>query len=116
MRRASKKNVLKARALRRTATLPEGVLWHVLRQRPGGFKFRRLHPIGPFVTDFYCASKHLAIEVDGDAHSMGDNPAADARRDAWLRESGVRVVRFEAADVLNNLDGVSRAILDKLSA
>ena len=115
MRRAANKNVLRARALRRTTTLPEGLLWQVLRKRPGGYKFRHQHPIGPFTADFYCAAKRLVIEVDGDAHSMGDNPERDARRDAWLRETGFHVVRYGAADVLNNLDSVTLAILGELS-
>ncbi|MES2137989.1 MAG: DUF559 domain-containing protein [Pseudomonadota bacterium] len=48
--------VLRARALRRDLTLPEGMLWQVLRQRPDGLKFRRRHPIGRCVVDFYCAA------------------------------------------------------------
>jgi very-short-patch-repair endonuclease len=115
MQRASSKNVLRARALRRTTTLPEGLLWQVLRKRPGGFKFRHQHPLGPFTADFYCAAKHLVVEVDGDAHSMGENPERDSRRDARLRESGFRIVRYDAADVLNNLDRVTLAILSELS-
>jgi very-short-patch-repair endonuclease len=115
MRRASNKNVLRARELRRTTTLPEGLLWQHLRQRPAGFKFRRQHPIGPFVVDFYCAAKRLAIEVDGDVHNMGDNPQRDVRRDAYLRDQGFRIVRFDAADVLRNLDGVAQAILVELA-
>ena len=90
-------------------------MWQVLRNRPAGFKFRHQHPIGPFVVDFYCAAKHLAIEVDGDAHNMGDNPQRDVRRDAYLRDLGFRVVRFDAADVLHNMDGVAQAILAELS-
>jgi very-short-patch-repair endonuclease len=106
---------MRARALRRTTTLPEGLLWQFLRTRPGGFKFRHQHPVGPdFVLDFYCAAKRLAIEVDGDAHNMGDNPNRDARRDAYLRERGMQVVRFNAGDVMNNLDGVRLAVLHEL--
>jgi very-short-patch-repair endonuclease len=90
-------------------------LWQVLRTRPAGFKFRRQHPIDPYVADFYCAAKRLVIEVDGDVHNMGTNPARDERRDAWLRESGLRVVGFDAVDVLSNMDGVVGAILSELS-
>ena len=115
MRRSSRQNILQARALRRATSLPEGLLWQALRQRPGGYKFRRQHPIDPYVADFYCAAKRLVIEVDGDAHNRGDNPERDARRDAWLRESGFRVVRFAASDVLSGMDGVVGAILRELS-
>jgi very-short-patch-repair endonuclease len=51
------------------------------------------------------------IEVDGDGHDMGDNPSADLRRDAWLREQGVRVLRFNAADVIKDVEAVVTAIL-----
>ena len=51
--------------------------------------FRRQHPIGPYVIDFYCAKAWLAIEIDGMSHDMGDRPYSDAQRDAWLRERGV---------------------------
>ena len=52
------------------------------------------------------------MEVDGLAHSLGDNPARDERRDAWLSSQGVRVMRFNATDVLKEIDGVLRAIMD----
>ena len=58
-RREKNDMVLRARALRRDMTLPEGMLWQVLRQRPDGCKFRRQHPIGRCVVDFYCAAAHL---------------------------------------------------------
>ena len=115
MSRTSNDSVVMARELRRTMTLPEGLLWQVLRKRPGGFKFRRQHPVGPFVVDFYCAAKRLAIEVDGEVHSMGDNPAHDARRDGYLKAQGLRIIRFDAADVFHNMDAVVKAILAEAS-
>ena len=72
-------------------TLPEGLLWQLLRKRPGGFKFRRQHPLTPYVADFYCPAAKVVIEIDGEAHNMGDRPQHDARRDSWLRERGFRV-------------------------
>ena len=62
--------VKKARRLRRVMTIPEVILWTRLRQRPGGFKFRRQHPAGPYVLDFFCSEARLAIEVDGMVHDM----------------------------------------------
>ncbi len=103
--------VVKARRLRRMMTKPEVRLWEVLRTRPAGLKFRRQHPIGPFVLDFYCPISRLAIEVDGMVHEMGDNPERDARRDAWLRERGISVMRLAARDVLADLDAVLVAIV-----
>ena len=102
--------VVRARELRRTMTLPEVVLWEVLRRRPSGLKFRRQHPLGPFILDFYCASLRLAIEVDGDGHSFGDQPEKDRRREAYLRMAGIRTVLFDAADVLHHMDAVARTI------
>ena len=57
-----------ARKLRKDMSLPERMLWQLLRQRPGGFKFRRQHPIGPYVVDFCCLSERFVVEVDGNAH------------------------------------------------
>ena len=96
MRSTTNATVAKARALRREMTRPEARLWQVLRTRPEGLKFRRHHPIGPFVLDFYCPAAKLAIEVDGCAHDMGDNPARDRRRDRWLQEKGLRMLRIPA--------------------
>src|SRR5690606_33053070 len=98
------------RELRRAMSLPEGALWQVLRTRPGGLKFRRQHPMGPFVLDFYCPAAKLAIEVDGAAHDMGDNPERDARRDAWLKEKGIRTLRVTAADVLEDREAAVRMV------
>ena len=77
----------KARQSRRELSLPEKLLW--VRIRRNELKFRRQQPIGEYMLDFYCPAAKLAIEVDGMAHSMGDNPARDARRDAFLAVSGI---------------------------
>jgi very-short-patch-repair endonuclease len=103
--------ILRARALRRNLTLPEGMLWQVLCQRPDGFKFRCQHPIGRCIVDFYCPAARLVIEIDGMSHDMGDRAARDERRDAWLRSKGLTVIRFSARDVLSDMDSVVAAIL-----
>ena len=103
--------VLRARALRRNMTLPEGLLWQALRTRPDGFKFRNQHPIGPFIVDFYCAAMKLVIEVDGQVHMMADRPERDEKRDAWLVEQGLRVLRFGAVDVMRDRQAVIAAIV-----
>ena len=73
----------KARRLRRTLSAPEARLWSRLRARlPGKPIFRRQHPLGPYVLDFYCTTAHLAIEIDGISHDMGERPALDERRNA----------------------------------
>ena len=113
MRLSSEPATKRARALRRVMTLPEVLLWRALRQRPSGLKFRRQHPAGPFVLDFYCEAAALAIEVDGMAHDMGDNPERDARRDAWLAERGITSLRIPAADMLRDLEAVVRQVVDR---
>jgi very-short-patch-repair endonuclease len=112
MRRTNRNEaVLRARALRRCFSLPEGLLWQVLRERPGGFKFRLQHPLDPYTLDFYCAAAKLAVEVDGESHGMGDRPQRDARRDRWLQERGIRVIRFAAGDVMKDLESAVTAIV-----
>ena len=88
-------------------TPPEARLWNALRGRAvDGLRFRRQHPIGPFILDFYCVSARLAVEVDGAIHTLGDNPARDDSRDLWLERHGITVLRIEARHVLDRLDAV----------
>jgi very-short-patch-repair endonuclease len=90
---------------------PEARLWNRLRQRaPGLPVFRRQHPIGPYVLDFYCAKARLAIEIDGMSHDVGDRPERDLRRDTWLREHGVTVMRIPAGEIARNIDQTIDAI------
>ncbi|HWL48047.1 MAG TPA: endonuclease domain-containing protein [Sphingomonadaceae bacterium] len=99
-----------ARDLRRTMSLPEVLLWQALRKRPAGLRFRRQHPSGPYVADFYCHAARLIVEVDGEAHDRGGRPARDARRDAWFRRRGLAVMRVPARDVLASPEAVAEAI------
>ena len=93
-------------------TPPELRLWAVLRGKAlGWFRFRRQHPMGPYILDFYCAAIKLAIEVDGEGHGHPDQAGHDMRRDWWLFEQGVTVLRVAATDVRDNLDGVMMAII-----
>ncbi|WP_083844711.1 endonuclease domain-containing protein [Sphingomonas sp. ATCC 31555] len=100
-----------AKRLRKEMPPPEIALWLALRQNEAGLRFRKQHPAGPYVLDFYCAPAHLAIEVDGEAHARGHRPERDAARDAWLKAQGVRILRYTATDVLNHTEGVVRQIL-----
>jgi very-short-patch-repair endonuclease len=100
-----------AKRLRKTMTPPEIGLWLALRRNDEGLRFRKQHAAGNYVLDFYCAPAMLAIEVDGEAHSRGDQPMRDAVRDAWLVGQSVRVLRYSASDVLSNLEGVVREIM-----
>ncbi len=92
--------------------MPEGLLWKAIKGRKvEGLQFRRQHPVGPYVLDFYCDRLKLAVEVDGGLHSLGDRPARDARRDRWLAARGIRTLRISAALVLDDVDDAVRTIV-----
>jgi very-short-patch-repair endonuclease len=96
-------------------TPPELRLWSVLRgNRLAGFRFRRQHPIGPYILDFYCPAIGLAIEVDGEGHGHPKIAEHDSRRDRWLSAQGVTTIRLAAIDIRDNLDGVVAAIMAAL--
>ena len=100
-----------AKRLRQQMTPPEIALWLELRRNEHGLRFRKQHPAGNYVLDFYCAPVRLAIEVDGEAHARGNRPERDAVRDTWLSTQGVRVLRYPGEEVLTNLEGVVRQIM-----
>ena len=106
----------RAKRLRREMSPPEVRLWQLLRDRPGGFKFRHQHPAGPYALDFYCAGASLCIEVDGTAHDMGDNPARDLRRDAWLAEQGRETMRVPAAEIFRDPEPAIRMIVERCAS
>lgn len=98
-------------------TPPEVILWTRLRPRqPDGPRFRRQHPIGPFIADFYCAQARLVVEVDGWGHNMGEAPARDARRDAFMTGLGLVVMRYPASEILADPTGVADGIWDRAAA
>jgi len=101
----------KARRLRKEMSLPEVKLWQYLRSKPQGLKFRRQHPIGNLILDFYCSASRTAIEIDGIAHDMGDRPMRDQQRDRWLEGQGISVLRIPAGNVLRDCDEVAGAIV-----
>jgi len=74
--------------------------------------FRRQHPFPPYILDFYCISANLAVEIDGQSHGMGDRPGHDVRRENYLVERGVRVMRYPAELVMRDPNGVAQAIFD----
>ena len=101
--RGSRKTIERAKSLRQSLTRPEALLWISLsRRRLDGLHFRKQHPIGPYVLDFYCAEATLAVEVDGFSHNLGDRPQRDERRDDWLSERGIETLRLEAQSVIDD--------------
>jgi very-short-patch-repair endonuclease len=87
-------------------------LWCELRQRPGGLKFRHQHPAEAFSLDFYCAAARLVIEVDGEAHNRGDQPAFDETRDAFLARFGLQTLHIPAAWLYADMDAVIQLTVD----
>ena len=97
-----------AKSLRTAGTDAERKLWYHLRaRRLSGFKFRRQHPIPPYVVDFYCDELKLAIELDGSQHSE----EIDSTRTHALERQGLLVLRFWDNQVLQETDAVLKAIL-----
>jgi len=104
----------RARRLRRDATEVERRLWQKLRgAQIGGASFRRQHPAGRYILDFYCPALQLAIELDGGQH--GGMESRDRERDEWLAQQGVTVLRFWNSDVVENMPGVLEARAAKLT-
>ena len=87
----------RANSLRRGMTQPERVLWAMLRRNQLGVHFRRQHPIGPYILDFYCAAAKLCVEIDGPSHET--RRTRDEHRTRRLVEDGIRVIRFTTDDV-----------------
>jgi very-short-patch-repair endonuclease len=101
----------RARDLRRDMTPPERKLWRVLRGEQFGVKFRRQHPIGPYIADFYARDAGLVIEVDGsDAHGTVEAAEHDRVRDEYMHQMGLHVLRFTASDVDQRLPAVAQVI------
>jgi adenine-specific DNA-methyltransferase len=102
-----------ARRLRRDQTDAERKLWSRLRDRRlFGARFRRQHPIGPFIADFCCTEAKLAIELDGGQHAV--QKRSDAERTAFLEGQGYRVIRFWDNEALANTEGVLLRIVEAL--
>ncbi len=101
----------RARALRAAQTEVERRLWQRLRNRQlNGAKFRRQHPIGPYIADFFCLDARLVIELDGSQHGEESAQHVDQRRTEYLENEGYRVLRFWNEEVMDNIDGVLEEI------
>jgi len=106
---------IKARILRKEITKTEKILWNEIRNRKiSGYKFRRQHPVGQFIVDFFCPGKELVIEIDGGIHQEEDAKERDENRTAELERLGLRVIRFTNEEVLADLDRVIHKIMEHL--
>ena len=95
--------------LRRNQSDAERKLWRCLRSRRfREARFRRQHPIGPYIVDFYCADFGLVVELDGGQHVQ--QLEADKTRTAFLEQRGYQVLRFWNTDALKHTDAVLERI------
>jgi very-short-patch-repair endonuclease len=104
--------VKRARQLRSEMSVPERILWQHLRGRPRGLKFRRQHPAGAYIIDFYCARLRLAIEVDGWAHDSAKTMKRDKAKSAFLRSQGIATTRVPAATVIDDIEATMTRLLE----
>lgn len=89
----------------------EGILWERLRDSQlDGLRFRRQHPLGHYIADFYCHELRLVIELDGGVHHEKIQLQRDTERDALMKRNGLSVLRFDNERILKNLEGVLEAI------
>jgi very-short-patch-repair endonuclease len=102
----------RSRELRRTMTREEALLWTLLRRNALGVRFRRQHPIGPYLADFACLRPKLVVEVDGTHHLESDY---DLARDAFIRSRGFAVLRFWNEEVWENSYWTIYRIREKLA-
>jgi very-short-patch-repair endonuclease len=111
---ASKEIFRYAEMLRNNMTSQEKKLWAYLRTGPLGFKFRRQHPLGKFVLDFYCHKKKLSIEIDGNSHLRKGQILLDQERTLFLFQSGIKELRYSNEIVTNDFETVINEINEYL--
>jgi len=101
----------RAKEMRRQMTPAEEKLWQRLRaHRLGGLKFRRQHPLGPFIADFYCAEYRLVVEIDGGIHTQ--QAEHDQARTEQFEAYGYRVIRFKNTEVEQDIEKVLEKIIE----
>ena len=108
--------IRRAQELRRTMTDSERRLWHCLRHREFGFRFRRQVPIGGYIADFACPAARIVIELDGGQHGSDEAEARDLIRTSEIQRCGFRVIRFWNHEVIEQLDEVIEKIWNELYA
>lgn len=102
----TKSTIQQRRDLRRNMTRAEIVLWSQLKGKKLGFKFRRQHPVGPFITDFFCFETRIAIELDGHHHFTAEGQERDKKRDAYFEDFGIEVIRVENVVAINEMSRI----------
>jgi len=100
--------------LRNNSTEAEKLIWSKLKSSQLGCKFRRQHSIGPYILDFYCPSKQLAIELDGGQHNEAKSMNYDSNRTEYLNSLNITVLRFWNSQILTDISTVLEAIYNHL--
>jgi len=104
------------RRLRKTQTKAEELLWECLRRnRLNGLKFRRQHPLGRYIADFYCPEERLVIELDGKVHDLKDQKEYDKMRKEIIEVHRIRILRIKNEEIERNIENVLRRIADLTS-
>jgi very-short-patch-repair endonuclease len=112
---AEKHTFILAKQLRKNNTRAEKFLWQLLRNRNfEGYKFRRQHPIGKYVSDFYCHQSRLDIESNGEIHENEDQKKYDSERDEFMEGFGLKILRINNEDLFNDQKKVLNLILKYL--
>lgn len=105
----------RAAILRKRMTPAEKVLWQRLKNRDLlGYNFRRQHPMGRFIADFYCHPVKLVIELDGSIHQKYDVIIRDMERSKMMESWGITILRFENDRVLDNIEYVMTTIVKQI--
>lgn len=108
------KDIIKSRYLRKSATNAERIFWEELRNNKFNVKFRRQHPVGNFVVDFYASKHKLAIELDGSVHKSNDAKEYDMMRTKFLESKNIILIRFWNSEIEGNLSDVLIKIKKKI--
>ncbi|HUS01980.1 MAG TPA: endonuclease domain-containing protein [Chitinophagaceae bacterium] len=105
-----------AKELRKNMTHAESILWAHLKTKPNGLKFRRQHPLGIYIADFYCHKLKLVIELDGKIHDNEEVILNDEIRQKLMEKDGLTVIRFKNNEILNDITKVVIALEQKCNA
>jgi imidazole glycerol-phosphate synthase subunit HisF len=100
----------RAKELRNQPTDAERILWMHVRTRPAGYKFRRQHPVGNYILDFYCHQLKLAIEVDGSIHHIEEVMQEDQERQSVIEKEGIRFIRVSNDEIMQHMNTVIEKI------
>ncbi len=109
----SKLKTQQARHLRKNMTDAERKIWHSIKgKKIKNHRFRRQHPIGPYIVDFVCLENRIVIEIDGGQHAW--QKETDEKRTKWLESEGYRVIRFWNNQIMNEFNGVIQILWNML--